>query len=83
MLADTRWGHCNIKSLNLIPSVLASEQAKQRGCCEAVFHRDGVVTECSSSNLLMLKDGMVQMEGPREEVLAKLREPAAEGAAIR
>ena len=69
VLPDTRWQHCNIKSLNLIPSVLASEQAKQRGCCEAVFHRDGVVTECSSSNLLMLKDGVMRTAPADERIL--------------
>ena len=69
VLPDTRWQHCNIKSLNLIPSVLASEQAKQRGCCEAVFHRDGVVTECSSSNLLMLKDGVLRTAPADERIL--------------
>ena len=69
VLPDTRWQHCNIKSLNLIPSVLASEQAKQRGCAEAVFHRDGVVTECSSSNLLMLKDGALRTAPADERIL--------------
>ena len=69
VLPDTRWQHCNIKSLNLIPSVLASEQAKQRGCAEAVFHRDGVVTECSSSNLLMLKDGVLRTAPADERIL--------------
>ena len=69
VLPDTRWQHCNIKSLNLIPSVLASEQAKQRGCAEAVFHRDGVVTECSSSNLLMLKSGVLRTAPADERIL--------------
>lgn len=69
VLPDTRWQHCNIKSLNLIPSVLASEQAKQRGCCEAVFHRNGVVTECSSSNLLLLKDGVLRTAPADERIL--------------
>ena len=69
VLPDTRWQHCNIKSLNLIPSVLASEQAKQRGCAEAVFHRDGVVTECSSSNLLLLKDGVLRTAPADERIL--------------
>ena len=68
-LPDTRWGHCNIKSLNLIPSVLAAQAAKERGCVEAVFHRDGVVTECSSSNLLMLKDGVLSTAPADEKIL--------------
>lgn len=56
--ADTRFLHCNIKTLNLIPSVIAYEQAVSRGCDEAVFHRDGIVTECAHSNIHILKNGV-------------------------
>lgn len=69
VLPDTRWGHCNIKSLNLIPSVLASQAAKERGASEAVFHRDGLVSECSSSNLLMLKNGALRTAPADERIL--------------
>ena len=55
---DTRFLHCNIKTLNLIPSVMASQKAKEAGCCEAVFHRNGRVTECAHSNVHILKDGV-------------------------
>ena len=68
-LPDTRWGHCNIKSLNLIPCVLAAQAAKERGCSEAVFHRDGVVSECSSSNLLLLKNGVLRTAPADERIL--------------
>lgn len=69
VLPDTRWGHCNIKSLNLIPSVLAAQSAKERGCSEAVFQRDGVVSECSSSNLLLLKNGVLRTAPTDERIL--------------
>ena len=69
VLPDTRWGHCNIKSLNLIPSVLASQSAKERGASEAVFHKEGLVSECSSSNLLMLKDGVLRTAPADEQIL--------------
>lgn len=55
---DTRFLHCNIKTLNLIPSVMAYQQAVSQGCDEAVFHRDGIVTECAHSNIHILKDGV-------------------------
>lgn len=55
---DTRFLHCNIKTLNLIPSVMASEKAKRAGCQEAVLYREGGrVTECSHSNVHIIKDG--------------------------
>ena len=55
---DTRFFHCNIKTLNLIPAVMASEEALEAGCDETVLHRDGRVTECAHSNVHMLKDGV-------------------------
>lgn len=55
---DTRFLHCNIKTLNLIPSCVASEKAKKAGCQETVFYRPGNrVTECAHSNVSILKDG--------------------------
>ena len=55
---DTRFYHCNIKTLNLIPSVLATEKAKRAGCQEAVLYRPGGrVTECAHSNVHIIKDG--------------------------
>ena len=55
---DTRFLHCNIKTLNLIPSVMAAQKAEASGCAEAVFYRPGGrVTECAHSNIHILKNG--------------------------
>ena len=56
---DKRFLYCDIKTVNLIPSVLAAQYASQRGCGEAVMHRGDMVTECAHSSLLILKDGAV------------------------
>lgn len=56
---DTRFLHCNIKSLNLIPSVMSATRAKRAGCDECVFHRGDRVTECAHSNIHIIKDGTV------------------------
>lgn len=56
-MEDTRFFHCNIKTLNLIPSVIASQRAKEANCTETVFHRNGRVTECAHSNVHIIKDG--------------------------
>ncbi|MEA5047978.1 MAG: aminotransferase class IV [Eubacteriales bacterium] len=69
VLPDTRWKYCNIKTLNLIPGVLAAQTARERGCCEAVFHRDGVVTECSSANIFLLKNGVLRTAPADERIL--------------
>ena len=55
---DTRFFFFNIKTLNLIPAVLASEKAKQNNCQEAVLHRGETITECAHSNVGILKDGV-------------------------
>ncbi|MBP3370351.1 MAG: aminotransferase class IV [Clostridia bacterium] len=58
---DTRFFHCNMKTLNLLPTVMASIAAKEAGADEAIFHRNGTVTECAHSNLCIIRnDGAVQ-----------------------
>lgn len=59
-MEDTRFLHCNIKTLNLIPSVMASQKAKEMGCDETVFHRGERVTECAHSNVSIIKNGVFQ-----------------------
>ena len=57
-LEDTRFLHCNIKTLNLIPSVMAAQKTLEAGCDESVFHRGDRVTECAHSNVHIIKDGV-------------------------
>ncbi|MBV4419289.1 D-amino acid aminotransferase [Clostridium tyrobutyricum] len=57
-LEDTRFLHCNIKTLNLLPNVMAAQKAKENNCQEAVFHRGDRVTECAHSNVSIIKDGI-------------------------
>lgn len=58
---DTRFFHCNVKTLNLIPAVMAAQKAKLAGCDEAVFYRlGGRVTECAHSNVHILKGGVLR-----------------------
>lgn len=60
-LEDTRFFHCDIKTLNLIPSVMASQKAEEAGCEEVVFYRPGKrVTECAHSNVHILKEGVLR-----------------------
>ncbi len=54
---DIRYELCYIKTLNLLPSVLTAQSATDKGCDEAILHRDGIVTECSHSNVSILKNG--------------------------
>lgn len=57
---DIRWLKCDIKSLNLLGNILAKQNAVHHGCFEAIFLRDGFVTEGSSSNIHIVKNGIVK-----------------------
>ena len=65
---DTRFLHCNIKTLNLIPSVIAYQRCMESGCQETIFHRGDRVTECAHSNVLMIKDGVL-CTPPRDNLI--------------
>lgn len=64
---DLRWGRCDIKSINLLPNVLAREEARKAGVFEAVLIKDGLVTEGSVSNVMTVQAGVIVTapEGPR------------------
>jgi D-alanine transaminase len=50
-LPENRWGRCDIKTINLLPNVLAKQAAKAQGAYEAWFvDADGLITEGASSN---------------------------------
>lgn len=67
---DKRYLYCNVKTLNLLPSVLAATYADARGCDEAVFVRDGYVTECAHSNISVIKDGILYTHPECEKILS-------------
>lgn len=48
---DNRWARCDVKSIALLPNVLANQAAHAEGAFEALFVKDGVVIEGSHSNL--------------------------------
>lgn len=57
LLPDNRWLRCDIKSTSLLPNVMACQQAKEAGAKEAVFIRDGAVTEGSHSSFAAVFKG--------------------------
>ena len=54
---DDRWHNCWIKSLMLLPNSLAKTKAAKAGAGEAIFIRDGRVTEGASTNAFAVFDG--------------------------
>lgn len=57
--ADIRWHRCDLKTLNLLPNVLAKQLAVDAGCVECIMFRDGVLTEGSASNIFAVKNGVI------------------------
>jgi D-alanine transaminase len=54
---DERWKRCWVKSIALLPNVLAKNKAAAAGADEAVFVENGIATECASSNLIAVIGG--------------------------
>ena len=55
---DTRWQHCNIKSIALLANILLRQQAVEAGATEAILIRDGYVMEGAASNVFIVVNGV-------------------------
>jgi D-alanine transaminase len=67
---DIRWGRCDIKSLNLLPNVLAKQQAQKSNVFEAIFVREGLVIEGATSNIFIVKNGQLRTPERNQFVLS-------------
>ena len=56
---DLRWQLCTIKSLMLLPNVLAKQKAEEAGAYEAILHRGDIVTEATATSVGCIRDGEV------------------------
>ena len=54
---DTRWLHCDIKTIQLLPNCMAKQKAQAAGALEAIFVRDDIVTEGTHTSVLGVKNG--------------------------
>ena len=70
LVPDIRWLRCDIKALALLPNVLASQEAKERGVEEAVFVREGVITEGAHTNFCAVFDGQLVTHPKNHHILA-------------
>ncbi len=80
---DLRWGRCDIKTINLLPNVMARQKARLAGAFEALFVREGLVMEGAGSNIFAVIHGQIVTppKGPailpgitRDLVIAQARE---------
>lgn len=59
-MTDLRWQRCDIKSVSLLPNVLARTAAVAAGAYEAVLFREDLLTEGSSSNVFVVTGGHIR-----------------------
>lgn len=60
LVPDERWLRVDIKTINLLGNVLAIQKAKEAGGFEALFVRNGRITECALSNFFAVKNGVLR-----------------------
>lgn len=56
---DIRWSQCNTKATSLLANIMFAQEAKNHGVEEVILIRNGIVTECSSSNLFLVKNNCI------------------------
>lgn len=61
---DDRWARCDVKAVGLTANVLAKQAAVDAGAFEAIFVRDGYVTDCASCNVFAVV-GRTLLTAPR------------------
>ncbi len=59
LVEDIRWGHCDVKTTNLIPNAMAAIHAGERGAEFAILQRNGLVTEGAAYNIAIVKNGVL------------------------
>ena len=70
---DRRWLHCDIKSVSLLGNVLMAQHAAEHDAVETIQLRDGLLTEGSSSNVWLVKDGVLHAPPLSHRILEGIR----------
>ena len=65
---DLRWQHCDVNTLNRLPEVMARQKAAISGAFDAVFVRDGKITETTESSFMLVKDEVLWTAPENENI---------------
>jgi len=60
LLPDERWGRCDVKTVMLLPNVLAAQRAREAGAMDAILVRDGLALEGTKANLFVVSRGVLR-----------------------
>lgn len=69
---DERWSRCDIKTIALLPNILAQQNARDAGATEAVFVKDGLVTEGTHTSVFGVKEGKILTHPKDNKVLPSI-----------
>ena len=70
-LPEFRWARCDIKSIALLPSVLAYQAAKKAGANDAIFvQEDETVNEATAGNVFLVRQGRLHTPPKSTHILA-------------
>ncbi len=72
-MQDKRWLNCQIKSTSLLGNVLAAQYAAEHEVTETIQFRDGFLSEASSSNVWIVKDGKLSAPPKDNLILEGIR----------
>jgi D-alanine transaminase len=76
--ADNRWRRCDLKTISLVGNVLMRQLAADAGAIETVMFRDGMLTEASASNVLVVIAGGIVAPPKDNLILPGITYDAAE-----
>jgi D-alanine transaminase len=65
---DNRWQRCDLKTTSLVGNVLMRQLAVDQGAVETVMFRDGLLTEASASNVLIVRGGVL-IAPPKDQLI--------------
>jgi D-alanine transaminase len=83
LVPDERWGHCDVKTVMLLPNILAFQRAREAGAAEAILVRDGRALEGTKANLFLASGGVIRTAPNDRWILPGVTRAAAIGAARR
>ncbi len=81
LAADERWSRCDIKTVMLLPNILALQKAKEAGAMDAILVRDGMAAEATKANLFLVRDGLLRTAPTGTRILPGVTRGAAIDAA--
>ena len=83
LVPDERWGRCDIKTVMLLPNILAAQAAREAGAVDAILTRDGIAWEGTKANLFCVCGGEVRTAPNGHRILPGVTRGAALAAARR